>query len=127
MIMNNTAPIYGGNDSKVDISIFSEIDNNTAFTREPVELKQALHMLQEMQLYMKGVNFMLRRAGEDRGRRVEALRRLGLNDDAIENLLVPNECGEAGFSPASLSLNESRIEKLEAHLAALEQRGKEEA
>ncbi|WP_295877284.1 hypothetical protein [uncultured Akkermansia sp.] len=127
MIMNNTTPIYGGDDGKVDMSIFSEIDNNTAFTREPVELKQALHMLQEMKYYMKGVNFMLRRAGEDRGKRVEALRRLDLNDEVIENLLLPNECGEAGFSPASLSLNESRINKLEAHLAALERNGKEEA
>lgn len=127
MIMNNTIPIYGDNDGKVDMSIFSEIDNNTAFTREPVELKQALHMLQEMKYYMKGVNFMLRRAGEDRGKRVEALRRLDLNDEVIENLLLPNEYGEAGFSPASLSLNESRINKLEAHLAALERNGKEEA
>lgn len=127
MIMNNTTPICGDDDSKVDMSIFSEIDNNAAFTREPVELKQALHMLQEMKYYMKGVNFMLRRAGEDRGKRVEALRRLDLNDEVIENLLLPNECGEAGFSPASLSLNESRINKLEAHLAALERNGKEEA
>lgn len=127
MIMNNTTPNSGDDGRKVDMSIFSEIDNNTAFTREPVELKQALHMLQEMKYYMKGVNFMLHRAGEDRGKRVDALRMLGLNDEVIENLLVPNECGEVGFSPASLSLNESRINKLEAHLAGLEQQGKEEA
>lgn len=125
--MNNTTPNSGDDGRKVDMSIFSEIDNNTAFTREPVELKQALHMLQEMKYYMKGVNFMLHRAGEDRGKRVDALRMLGLNDEVIENLLVPNECGEVGFSPASLSLNESRINKLEAHLAGLEQQGKEEA
>lgn len=124
--MNNSAPIYGGDDGKVDMSIFSEIDNNTAFTREPVELKQALHMLQEMKFYMKGVNLVLRRAGKNRARRVDALRMLGLNDEVIKNLLVPNECGEVGFSPANLSLNESRINKLEAHLAGLEQQGKEE-
>ncbi|PNC18828.1 hypothetical protein CXU22_03260 [Akkermansia muciniphila] len=126
MIMNNTTPNSGNDGRKVDMSIFSEIDNNTELSRETGELKQALHMLQEMKYYMKGVNLVLRRAGKNRARRVDALRMLGLNEEVIENLLVPNECGEMGFSPANLSLNESRINKLEAHLAGLEQQGKEE-
>lgn len=93
----------------------------------PAELEKEIHLLKGVQSYMVEVNCTLYKAGNGKRKRVAALRKMGLDEDAIKKVLAPNECGKAGFSTGSMVQNKARIGTLEDRLAELERNGRGEA